>query len=54
MQQPTPGMKSVLKRVLRALPRAGRKPSWAHVSDRAWRRNSALLTCMHEAQTGEH
>lgn len=27
-------------------------PPWAHVPNRVWRRNSALLTYMHEAQTG--
>jgi hypothetical protein len=34
-------------------PRHSRKPDWAHVSDRAWRRNSALLTYLHEARMGE-
>jgi hypothetical protein len=26
----------------------GRKPGWVHLPDRVWRRNSALLMCIHE------
>lgn len=48
------GVKDILQR-LRPLParyRYSEKPVWAHVPDRVWRRNSALLTCLHEATPG--
>lgn len=33
-------------------PAVAPKPSWARVSRRAWRRHSALLTCLHEGRDG--
>lgn len=47
----TPAIRTVFKRLMSRLPRNGRKPAWAHVTNRAWRRNSALLTYMHEVHT---
>jgi hypothetical protein len=44
---------ALVTRLGKLTPRYTRKPDWAHVSDRVWRRNSALLTYLHEAQMGE-
>ena len=43
----------LVQRLSRLSPRHSRKPSWVHMPDRAWRRHSALLTYLHEAQSGE-
>jgi hypothetical protein len=51
--RPRPLLGMVL-RLCKVMPRHRRKPTWVHVSDRAWRRHSALLTFSHEAQSGKH
>jgi hypothetical protein len=51
--RPRPLLGMVL-RLCKVLPSHRRKPSWVRVSDRAWRRHSALLTFSHEAQSGKH
>lgn len=55
-QQPAEGrllsLISIVCRLGKLTPRHSSKPEWAHVSDRAWRRNSALLTYLHEARMG--
>lgn len=49
-----PGLMTLVKNLTRLSHlRNQSKPEWAHVSDRVWRRNSALLTYLHEAQSDE-
>jgi hypothetical protein len=47
------GMLSLMQRLRKLSPRHRPRPHWSRVPDRVWRRNSALLTYLHEAQTGE-
>lgn len=45
-------MISLVQRLKKLTPGYNSRPAWAHVPNRTWRRNSALLTYLHEAQTG--
>lgn len=44
----------LVKRMQSLHPRHPAMPEWSHLPQRAWRRHSALLTYLHEAQNGRH